>query len=288
MTRSDEPLFDPRIADWLEDDPHAAPDQALDVVLAAFPSIKQRRATRVPWRFPTVNGATRLALAAAAVVALTVGGLYVLNRGPSEPGGATTPTPSPAPSPSPSAGKDLLDVSNWKAFISPRYGFRAKYPATYSSVPSETFWRMPNAAGNMFDGFHGGGAAKWLNGVSTLLPVGATRDDWYDEYRRDLVEDDDPWEPESCFTAREDWTSTTIDGLAADLRVGCETLEAFVFVADRVYMFGAYGYEGTDPPTAEPGVSDELRDLFELWLTTITLDPASAQEPELTPTPSST
>ncbi len=62
-----------------------------------------------------------------------------------------------------------------------------------------TFWRMPNAAGNMFDGFRGDGAAKWLDGVSTLLPVGATRDDWYDEYRRDLVEDDEPWEPEDLL-----------------------------------------------------------------------------------------
>jgi hypothetical protein len=286
MTRSDETLFDPRIADWLEDDPTAAPDQTLDVVLAAFPSIKQRRASRVPWRFPTVNGATRLALAAAAVVALTVGGLYVFNRGPSEPGGATTPTPSPASSPS--AGKDLLDVSNWKAFMSPRYGFKAKYPTTYRSVPSATLWRMPNSAANMFDGFQGDGAAKWLNGVSMLLPVGATRDDWYDEYRRDLVEDDYWTEPETCFTAREGWTSTTVDGIAADLRVGCEALEAFVFVEDRVYLFGAYTYDTLTPPTAEPGVSDELRDLFELWLTTITLDPASAQEPALTPMPSST
>ena len=51
MNRSDEPLFDPRIADWLEDDPYEAPQQALDVVLAAFPSITQRHAARVPWRF---------------------------------------------------------------------------------------------------------------------------------------------------------------------------------------------------------------------------------------------
>ena len=62
MTRSDEPLFEPRIADWLEDDPHAAPDQALDVVLAAFPSIKQRRAWRVPWRVPGMTTPLRLGL----------------------------------------------------------------------------------------------------------------------------------------------------------------------------------------------------------------------------------
>ncbi len=295
MNRSDEPLFDPRIADWLEDDPHAAPDQALDVVLAAFPSIKQRRAWRVPWRVPGMNTPLRLGLTAAAVGAVAIGSLLVVNRGTSGPGGQTpaptaspAPTATPVPSSSSSASKDLLDVSTWTAFTSPRYGFSARYPATYRAVPSETYWRMPDTAGNMFDGFQGAGAAKWLNGISTLLPVGATRDDWYDEYRRDLVEDDNPWEPATCFTAREDWTSTTVDGHVADLRVGCEALEAFVFVEDRVYFFGGYAYETLNPPTAEPGVSDELRDLFELWLTTITLDPASAQEPALTPVPSST
>ena len=296
MTRSDELLFEPRIADWLEDEPYTAPDQALDVVLAAFPSIKQRRARRVPWRVPGMNAPLRLGLTAAAVGAVAIGSLLVVNRGTSGPGGTGGPTPSttpaptatPAPSPSSSAGKDLLDVSKWAAFTSSRYGFSARYPATYQAVPSQAFWRMPNAPGNMFDGFHGDGAAKWLDGVSTLLPVGATRDDWYDEYRRDLVEDNEPWEPKTCFTTREDWTSTTVDGLAADLRVGCEALEAFVFVEDRVYVFGAYAYETLSPPTAEPGVSDELRDLFELWLTTITLDPTSAVDPSPVPTPGST
>ncbi len=287
MNRSDEPLFEPRIADWLEDDPHAAPDQALDVVLAAFPSIKQRRAWRVPWRFPHMSAAMKLAGAAAIVIAV-VGGSWLLSRQPAQPGlggQPATPSPtvpvqvSPAPSPSSSAGNDLLDVSKWTAFTSPRYGFDARYPATFVSVPSQTTWRMPNAAGNMFDGFRGDGAVRWLNGISTLLPAGMTRDDWFAAYRRDLVEDDQPWEPETCFTPPEDWSSTAVDGHAADLRIGCETLEAFVFVEDRVYFFGAYAYDGVTPPTTEPGVTDDHRDLFELWLTTITVDPSSAVDP---------
>lgn len=289
MTRSDEPLFDPRIADWLEDDPLAAPDQALDVVLAAFPSIKQRRALRVPWRVPGMNTPLRLGLTAAAVGAVAIGSLLVATGGTSGPGGSTpAPTATPAPSPSSSVSADLLDVSTWTAFTSSRYGFSARYPATFEAVPSVFFWRMPDSPGNMFDGFRDDGAVKWLNGVSMPLPVGASRDDWYAEYRRDVVEDENPWEPESCFTPREDWSSTTIDGVAADLRVGCGALEAFVFVPGRVYLFGAYAYDGASPPTVEPGVSDGLRDLFELWLTTITLDPTAAVDPTTSPTPSST
>src|SRR6185503_20187866 len=77
MNRSDPSLFDPRIADWLEDDPHAAPDQALDVVLAAFPSIKQRRAARVPWRFLDMSSPLKLAFGAMAI-AVVVGGVFFL------------------------------------------------------------------------------------------------------------------------------------------------------------------------------------------------------------------
>ena len=77
MNRSDEPLFDPRIADWLEDDPYEAPQQALDVVLAAFPSITQRHAARVPWRFLDMSSPLKLAFAAAAI-AVVVGGVFFL------------------------------------------------------------------------------------------------------------------------------------------------------------------------------------------------------------------
>ena len=279
MNRSDEPLFDSRIADWLEDDPSTAPDRALDVVLAAFPSIKQRRALRVPWGYTDVSTSFKLALAAAAIVLAVVGSAYLLGRPPAEPRVGGDPTPSPGSTASADASTataDPLDASTWPTFTSSRYGFSAKYPARFASIPSEADWKLPNAAGNMFDGFHDDGAVKWLNGSSMPLPPGTTEDEWFDEYRRDLVEDEETWEPASCFTPREDWSSTTVDGVAAELRVGCDGLEAYVFVDGRVYVFGAFGYDGVSPPTVEPGVSNELRDLFEVWLTTITLDPTSA------------
>jgi hypothetical protein len=102
MTRSDEPLFDPRIADWLEDDPHAAPDQALDVVLAAFPSIKQRRALRVPWRSNTMSLPLRLAAATFIAAVLVGGGIYLLGPRAIGPGADASPSPvagSPSPAP---------------------------------------------------------------------------------------------------------------------------------------------------------------------------------------------
>jgi len=265
-----------RIAEaWLAEGPTQLADRVLDAALDEVHLTRQRRRLPALWRFNPMPTSVRL-VAAAVIGVLAVGLLYLNLPGRNDVGG-----PSPTINP-------LLNTATWTAFTSPRYGFSAKYPASFAAVPSELAWRMPNASGNMFDGFHDDGAVKWLNGISTLLPVGASRDDWYDEYRRDLVEDEVAWEPESCFTPREDWSSTTVDGLAADLRMSCAGLEAFVFVADRVYMFGAYAYDGVTPPTLEPGVSDELRDLFELWLTTITLDPTSALYPTPVPTPGST
>jgi dipeptidyl aminopeptidase/acylaminoacyl peptidase len=99
MNRSDKALFDARIADWLEDDPHTAPDQALEIVLAAFPSIKQRRAARVPWRFFDMSSPLKLAFGLAAI-AVVVGGVLFL--GPWRPATnvAAPPTASPPTSPS--------------------------------------------------------------------------------------------------------------------------------------------------------------------------------------------
>jgi hypothetical protein len=105
MTRYDQADlgFDPRIADWFEADLDRAPDQVLDTVLAALPSIQQRRAWRVPWRFPEMFDPTRSAAAAIPGVLLIGGVLFLLPRpGPTEIGGGVNPSPSPTVSPSPS------------------------------------------------------------------------------------------------------------------------------------------------------------------------------------------
>jgi N-acetylneuraminic acid mutarotase len=106
-----DPGFDPRVADWLEADPSVAPDPVLETVLAAFPSIPQRRASRLPRRFPIMNRFAYLAAAAAtaaiAVVAIAVGGFLGSPQpsgGPSLPAaGSIEPSlapPSADPSPS--------------------------------------------------------------------------------------------------------------------------------------------------------------------------------------------
>src|SRR4026209_172862 len=94
-----DPAFDPRIADWLEADPDRAPREVLDTVLAAMPSIPQRRALRAPRRFSDMTRFALLGAAAAIVVAVGFGGLVLTARGPNTGHGDATPSPV-APSPS--------------------------------------------------------------------------------------------------------------------------------------------------------------------------------------------
>jgi len=107
MTRPREldPGFDPRLADWLEADPNQAPDQVLDTILAAAPSIPQRRRHWLPWRSRPMNRLVLAGAAIAAVVAVGVSGMLLLPRSGPDPGiGASSspPPPSPPASPTPS------------------------------------------------------------------------------------------------------------------------------------------------------------------------------------------
>jgi hypothetical protein len=277
-----------RIAEaWLADGPTQLADRVLDAALDEVHLTPQRRRLPVPWRFHTMSLQIRLA-AAAVIGVLAVGFIYLNLPGRGDVGGPN-PTPSPVTTPGPTTAASSLDVSTWTPFTSARYGFSARYPSSYSAVPSLTLWRIPNFTGNMFDGFNGAGIVKWLYGASMALPAEMTQEAWLDAYRRDIVEDESPLEPEACFVPRETWTPVTIDGRAAELRVGCQTLEAVLFVDDRVYLFGASAYDSAVPSTAELGVPDEFRALLDTWLTTITLDPASAVEPpSASPIPSPT
>jgi hypothetical protein len=114
------PYFDDRIADWLEDDPTVAPAQVLDTVLAAVPSISQRRGPaawlrRAPFRvapFPLV----RLAMVVASLVLAALLGMAISG--------------DPKANPSPTAAGQAT-------FTSPVYGYTVTYPATWSVVPGK-------------------------------------------------------------------------------------------------------------------------------------------------------
>ena len=86
------------VRSWLDEGVTALPDRVLDTVLDRVPATPQRRAWWPARRFPPMNTATRMALAAVAVVALAFFGIrYLLPA--SNVGGTPTPTPIPTPVP---------------------------------------------------------------------------------------------------------------------------------------------------------------------------------------------
>jgi hypothetical protein len=273
MTRSDEPLFEPRIADWLEDDPHAAPDQALDIVLAAFPSIKQRRASRVPWRFLDMPGSLKLAAAAVAVILAIGGAAWILGRGSgSGVGGpnlatpsATSPaTPLPSLSIAPSPTATSANTADWVTFSSTRYGYQIAHPPTWSATPATRPWVLAtDAATNTTtaaDHFIDPTATYQilLTAFAADVPAGMSEDEWLTTYftTADAGLGD-------CGVTVAALVPTTVDGRPGRIRdsSACSDAQAFIFIAGRVHVFGIW--------------REGQRQLLEAFLATVKFDPES-------------
>jgi hypothetical protein len=101
--------FDDRLHDWFEDGPTDAPTQVLDTVLAAVPSIPQRRAGwRVLRGISPMFGFARALAGVAIAIGLGAALVLVLRPTPGGVGSEASPSPSAAlavvpPTPSPSA-----------------------------------------------------------------------------------------------------------------------------------------------------------------------------------------
>jgi hypothetical protein len=87
------------VRSWLSEDAYEDATRVLDAVLDQLDTIPQRRPVWPARRFPPLNTATRIALAAVAVVVLALVGIRLLMPGTNNTGGpAQTARPSPTPS----------------------------------------------------------------------------------------------------------------------------------------------------------------------------------------------
>ena len=248
------------LAAWLEEGPTVLPEPTRRAIAVSTRNVhRSRLPTWLPWRDPNMNGMSRLALAAVAIVAVVVGGLVVLRPGADQPGGvggrgspvpsvSAAPSPSALPSASASPSTSAIPEPSvgalTQAFTSPTFGYAIRYPAGWVVTPTTEAGPTPGGA----DAFVSAAGGWYLRALSRAIPDGVVVDDWI---LSTLQNSDDP----GCMPRRDTMESVTV--------------EATFVVDTRAYLFTLYDTRGT--PSAE-----EARALFDRLAATITLDPASA------------
>lgn len=126
------------VRSWLHTDEHESADRVLDSVLVLLDATPQHRSRWPVRRFAQMNSYAKLAIAAAAVVAVALVGINLLPPSSSSVGGAgpaASPSASPTPSASPSASTEAWHVG--------AYGV-GRYEATLEGVPFSFSFAVPS------------------------------------------------------------------------------------------------------------------------------------------------
>ena len=277
------PTFEERLADWLEDGPADAPDQILETVLAAVPSIPQRRAAvRVPWRNPFMNGYTRAIAGAAVIVAIAVGALLFASTSPSSNVGgpaSASPTHSAAPTSSAAASPAPIETSTWTGFSSLRHGYRINYPSDWTIKPATAPWPQgsdaPSPPNPVLDVFTSPGPdGPLFVVVSQPLPEGVSANAWLTAYEQAGA----ARFPAVCWPAVADMETVTVDGQQAWIHGDptCGFTEAVAIAGGRVYEL--WGNPNRSAASGLGGGQAFDRALFDAFLSTVHFDPGSADD----------
>jgi hypothetical protein len=131
------PDFDPRIAEWLEDDPDRAPSIVLEALTRALPAIPQRRR----WLpMPRANELFGLAMAAVVLVVVAVGIGVWLGRNASPGGPTVTVTPAATVPATPTPASTSTPAAELKSITSPTHGWTAEIPTTWRLRAATQEW----------------------------------------------------------------------------------------------------------------------------------------------------
>jgi hypothetical protein len=233
------PEFDQRLADWLEDDPGSAPSQITVTVLAALPSIRQRRR---PWfgvggRNLQMPSSIRL-LAVAAVLAVAGASALLLASGQPDPPPAWSVAPS-GPAVTPASTTGAIDTSRWVAFTSARYGYTIRHPADWETTAASRQWTLEqdrtdwiSPAQDRIIDEEASYPIGW-HGFAVDLPAGSSADQWIDAFFEGTTA------ASGCLVLAADMPSITVGGYHGKLadQQACDDTIAFVFVQPRMYVF---------------------------------------------------
>ncbi len=235
------------LAAWLDEGPARLPDATSRAIAVTTRTTHQTRRPRwVPWRYPTMNGTSRFALAAVAVVAVGLGGLYLLNPAPQGgvgggPSASPTQSPTPSPSPSPSAAAPPALTGSFTSTI---HGISVSYPAgwTVENIATQPWTsRLPNeceptSCGDQIAAVVSG--SPFLNLASQPLG-GQTGEQWATKTLNE------PAFGASCPPATE---PVSIDGAPGMIAVLCPEggLTALTWVDGRGYLIVLYDVDDKD------------------------------------------
>jgi len=261
------------LAAWLEEGPNRLPDATRRAIAVSTRTThRSRPPVWMPWRIPSMNGMTRVAFAAVAVVAVVVGGLYLLRPATGGVGGPGSPVPSvssaPSASPLPSPSPSTMAIPEppvgalTQTFTSPTFGYSIKHPADWTVLPTVGEGPTPGGA----DEFSSPSGGWYLRLLSRPIPDGVVVDDWIVQT---LQHAGDP----SCMPPRSTQEPVPVDGHEGRVLGFCGTprasqIEATVAVNDLAYLFTLF------VPQEAPDEA-EARALFDRLLATIRLDPTS-------------
>lgn len=263
------PVFEDGLTDWLEEGPTDAPDRVLDIVLAAFPSIRQRRvAPRGPWGFPPLNGYARSFAGIAVVAGVVFVGFFLLNSPPTSPvGGPALPSPSPSISSAASARPSSISTAEWATFTSQRHGVAVRYPADWRATRATAGWPAGGDPADppspMLDTFVSPTGVTVVV-VSQPLPSGVTGQAWLTD--RELANARRFPTDARCWPAPSAMERVTVNSAPTWLHGDCGKNEAIAFLGGRVYEITQY-----PDPTYN-------RALFDAFLSTVRFDPTSADD----------
>jgi hypothetical protein len=260
------------------------PDGVLDAALDQIAVTGQRRALRVSWGHFRANPGLRLAATAIAAIVVLGGLLSVI--GPQRFG--TGPIPTPAVSPSIAAtaspAPTPVDPSGWTPFVSDRHGITFRVPPGWSLVKATGPWIWqpadPGPSNAAADRAVGPQNQAFVV-ASQRLPAGMSEDEWWVDY----LSADTTGMPAGCFPAtRAGYEPVDVSGKPGFLHGGlgqCNFTEVIVVVEGRAYQLTAYVNL-----TVPNGLRFD-RAVFDAWLSTVTFDPASADDTpvEASPTP---
>ena len=184
------------LAAWTEEGPTRLPEVTRRAIAVTTRTTRQSRPSRTPWRYPTMNGSSRIALGALAVATTAIVAVAVGVMLTSEPGSGVGSSPRAS-----------------VTYTSPLYGYAVEIPRAWEVAPAGQPWQ----AGDRVEGhpasvdrFRIPGSAIEASAAIAAQPVpdGTTPTTWlpaWEAIREDIGG--------HCFGSATPWLETTVAGL---------------------------------------------------------------------------